>query len=160
MSGEAGAEGISKYCHIYYSSGMMVNVAAPPNIEDHANYVGEYFERANIPFQEELKKVIPELDILFEQCISAYQLPIIPFSTKSPYVEGLIIEDTPEISGDRYLEKQGKNRLVNSKYGSANIQIIFMTTSFKKITLTITVNKSIKRSSINTLKAEILVLFD
>ncbi len=160
MSGEAGAGGTSKYCHVYYSSGMMVNVASPPNIKDHANYVSDYFQKANIPFEEKLRTVIPELDILFERCIVDFNLPIILFNSKSQYVEGLIIEDTPEISRDRYLEKQGKNRLVNSRYKCVNIQLVFSTQSFKKITLTLTVNEFINRSQINKLKNEILSLFD
>ncbi len=160
MSGEAGARGTSKYCHIYYSSGMMVNVATPPNIKDNANYVSDYFEKANVPFEEKLKEVLPEMDKRFEQYIEVYDLPILVFNQKAAHVQGLIIEDTTEVSGDRYLEKQGKNRLVNSKYKSANVHITFSTLSFKKIALTFTVNHAIKRSQINSLKNKILQLFD
>ncbi|GAA4274735.1 hypothetical protein U6A24_21760 [Aquimarina gracilis] len=160
MSGEAGAGGVSKYCHIYYSSGMTVSVAAPPNVENPANYVSEYFKEANIPYQETLDKVLPELERGFEAWIPKYNLPIVPYNAKFLYLEGLIVEDEEKGNRNFQLEKEGKNKLVNSKCAIANIYIAFSTNSFKKIILTITINKLMRRSSINALKTEILCFFD
>lgn len=159
MSGEAGAGGLSKYCHIYYSSGMTVSVATPPGEENLANYVSDYFKKANIPFQEKLNKVLPELDKDFEMWISKYNLPIVPFNEESPYIERLIIEDIDQDRRNLHLEKEAKDRLINSKSGSANLHFVFTTLSFQKITLTLTLNDTIKRSELTALKLEILDLF-
>ncbi len=160
MSGEAGASARSKYFQIYFSSGMTVSVAMPPDVEDNSNYISEYFKEADKPFKEKLSTVLPELDLFFEKAIPQYDLPILPFDGKANHVSGIIIEDTEEYKNSVYDEHQAKNWFSNTKKPKAYLSFSFSTHTFSKITLTITIHKRILRSQLNRIVESVLEIFD
>ncbi len=160
MSGEAGAGARSTYFQIYYSSGMTVSVAMPPDVENNPHYISDYFKEADKPFKEKLKKVVPKIEKCIEGLINQYNLPITYFDPKSNTVSGAIIEDTGEYQNDESNALKAKNWFTNSKDPKAYISISFFTKTFSKITLMFTVNQCIRRSQLNLVQDNICVIFE
>ncbi|KZS42556.1 hypothetical protein AWE51_03690 [Aquimarina aggregata] len=153
MSGEAGAGISSKYFKMYFSSGMTVSVAMPPDLEDHPNYIEDYFKEASKPFETKLKDVLPRVDQSFETLIQQHGFPISLYDPKAVFVADAIIEDV-DLGHEN---KSTRNLLVSS---GADVNLSFFTRSFSKINLSITINKQIKRSELNTIRAQIIEIFD
>ncbi|MEW7293054.1 hypothetical protein [Aquimarina sp. 2304DJ70-9] len=160
MSGEAGAGRRSTYFQIYFSSGMTISVAMPPDVENNPHYISNYFKEASIPFEDKLNEVLPTLDKIVEQLIQEQGIPIIAFDPKADYVQGVIIEDTDEHKTDQYTESQVKNWFANSKNPKVFLSFSFPTKSFSKITLSITINQRILRSQLNMLADKIALIFE
>ncbi|GAA4277482.1 hypothetical protein [Aquimarina mytili] len=160
MSGEAGAIGNSTYLQIYYSSGMTVSLAMPPDPESDSHYISNYFKEANKPFENKLKMVLPKLDTSIAALIQEHNLPIVPYDTNADYIEGVIIEDTNEHKIDQLAEQRAKNWFVNTNKPKAFLSFSFFTKEFSKITLSITVDKRILRSQLHKLRDEVLLVFE
>ncbi len=159
MSGEAGAGAISDYFQIFFSSGMTVSVAMPPDVEENPNYISDYFKEADKPFQQQLEQVLPLLNRKVKELIEQLDLPIIPYDPKARVVAGVIKEDTHEFEDNEHDKNFAKNWFSNSKDPKAFISVQFFTKSFSKITLSFTVEQRILRSQLNRLRDEILLLF-
>ncbi len=160
MSGEAGAGRRSTYFQIYFSSGMTVSLAMPPDLEHDPHYISNYFKEASIPFEDKLNEVLPKLDDIFEELIRQQDLPIIPFDPNVDYIQGAVIEDTGEHKIDEYTEHQANNWFANSKNPKVFFSFSFSTKSFSKITLSITVDQRILRSQLDMLTDKIVFIFD
>ncbi|WP_109301076.1 hypothetical protein [Aquimarina sp. AU474] len=160
MSGEAGAGAITKYFHIFFSSGMTVSVAMPPDAEEHPHYISDYFTEANKPFEKKLEQALPLLNDEIQKLINRLNLPIIVYDPNSDFVRGAINEDTNDFDNTFADEDHANNWFSNSKEPKAFVSIEFMTRSFSKITLSITVKQRILRSQLNKLQDVILSLFE
>ena len=81
MSGQAGSTIYSTYYMLNYSSGVSVSPATPPNWywEKNGDYTTLFFATENKFYNDKLKAIQPELDILFNNLIRNSNLPILPF---------------------------------------------------------------------------------
>ena len=153
MSGEAGAGASSTYFRIFYSSGMTVSIAMPPNPEEDPHYIANYFKEADKPFEQKLEEVLPKLEGVMLHLIQELNFPIAVFDPDADHFPGIIIEDTDEFKPNPIEESEASNRFQNTNSCVGWISFNFMTPLFTKITLSLTVNKQIRRSQLNVIKA-------
>lgn len=98
MSGEAGWAIRGELYSVFVGSGRIVSVAMRPDGD--GRDVGDYFARANEPFQTWLERAQPRLDALFAQLV-VEGIPLVRLDSAVQEIDGVVIEE-PDLKADHF----------------------------------------------------------
>lgn len=148
MSGQAGWSIRGELYSLFVGSGRFVSVAIPRGGDDRS--VGDYFERANLPYRRWLERAEPQLDALFAALVLE-GMPLVRGDVECEEIDGVVIEE-PDVKAEHFRKhSRGLPGAVQLQGGRAM-------PDGRSMSLRIVVSKRVARAELDAVAARVVAV--